>query len=211
LTWLSQDQNYKQKWNGGYTGIYAAATNHYWNTGNKHNSYNTTNMDSKISELGKLPKRPQHKTNKASQPSVENNIKQTSENIPKKNLKWMTPEIKKKIRERWKAERLYEKKATTEMYLIAYKLAKAKNKKVMKTTRKSHGKNTPPLTVGMESSWPNIVKHIFLVKFGFIIQYSSFRGRYNDYSGHTIFRYHFYRTISKKPQNRPNFRRLPLD
>jgi hypothetical protein len=37
------------------------------------------------------------------------------------------------------------------------------------------------LTVGMESSWPNIVKHIFLLKFCFIIQYSSFRGQYNDY------------------------------
>jgi hypothetical protein len=53
------------------------------------------------------------------------------------------------------------------------------------------------VTVGLGSSRSDIVKHIFLVKFDFIIQYGSFRGLYNDYSDHTIFRYHFYRTLSK--------------
>jgi hypothetical protein len=49
----------------------------------------------------------------AIQLSAEENGKKTGENIPKKMMNWMTTDIRKKIQERIKAERSYQKRPST--------------------------------------------------------------------------------------------------
>jgi hypothetical protein len=54
--------------------------------------------------------------------------------IPKKKMKWITTEIRQKIRERIKAERTYKKKPSTDNLLI-YKRVKAETRRMMNKTR----------------------------------------------------------------------------
>jgi hypothetical protein len=58
-------------------------------------------------------------------------------------------------------------------------------------TRFCNKNNILYVTVGLKNSEAKLVKHIFLVKFDFIIQYGD-----TTIIAVTIFRSHFYRTIS---------------
>jgi hypothetical protein len=62
-------------------------------------------------------------------------IQGLTEAVPKKKMKWITTEIRQKIRERRKTERTYKKKPSTENLLI-YKRVKAETRRMMKKTRK---------------------------------------------------------------------------
>jgi hypothetical protein len=54
----------------------------------------------------------------AIQLSVEENVKKTGENVPKKKMKWMTADIRKKIQEKRIAKKTYQKRPTTDNLLI---------------------------------------------------------------------------------------------
>jgi hypothetical protein len=51
--------------------------------------------------------------------SAAQNIKRTSQEIPKRKLKWMTPQINDKIRERRKTERKYKRTSSTDNLIIS--------------------------------------------------------------------------------------------
>jgi hypothetical protein len=67
--------------------------------------------------------------------STEANVKRTNETIPKKKMKWITIEIRQKIREMRKAERTYKKQPSTDNLLI-YKLVKAERRRMKRTRKK---------------------------------------------------------------------------